>query len=738
MVSKLTFSWGLLILGLVATHATSAAEFPDVLPAPAKAAVTNSTEQGPPAIIDADKLTFDKATNMAVGSGNVTVRYRDAFLRADQVRLNTLTKEVWAEGNVRLNRAKQEWAAPFIYYNFQTRALKMDEARVKVSEAQVSCREIRAEGTNVFQFGKTTVTTCDYDHPHYRFEAKRAEVYPGDRVVLHDVVFRLGNVPMFWVPMMSIPLEGGFEPFTLDVGSDTQAGIFVLTRSRLKLNSHVTWTLLADERTRHGPGVGLQLDYKDKTNWFGMAQGYYTYDREPHQFYNGGNTNDIPYNRYRAVWQHKQFLNDRTDISANINKLSDQYVIDDFFHREYVRESEQQSMVSATKRGDQYMMSALVRPQLNRFWAEVERLPEGKWDVNRLRIFQTPVYYESSTSAGFYRNIEGDTGDPIYDGHSTRADTFHQLSSPQQFFGWLNLTPRAGFRYTYYGDTPDYGTVSNAAYRLVGNLGAETSFKLSRTWNGAKSKLFHIDGIRHIMEPFANYQWVPEPNVASQDLYQFDTPRSIMLSNNTALLVTRYLPFEFPAYNTTDFIDRQSAVRFGLRQRLQTRRDGKPWDLIELAVWDEYRAAQNPGQNPFSELFGTARVRPLDWLAAEGFVRYNWYTGQMDELNTAVHFNNGDRWSVGVGTRYLRGDSDVISGNIAYRLARGLTAVAYVRVDIMDGTWEEQNYMLRQETHDWFVDYGFRWRGQRTGPDDVTGYVALTLKAFPSFRIGTQ
>ena len=734
MTSKGKFLYVVLLFALCAGGTARAAEFSTALATPSSAPVT-APDQGPPAIIDADKLTFDKSTNMAFGEGNVTVSYRDAFLRADRVRLNTATKEIWAEGNVRLNRGKQEWISPSIYYNFETHSLKMEEARATISAAYLVTQDIRSEGTNVYHLGKTTISTCDYDDPHYRFEAKRAEIYPGNRVVLHNVTFRLGNVPVFWLPVMSVPMNGDFDPFSIDIGSSTEEGIFIKTRTRLKLDDHMIWSVLLNELTRHGPGVGLDLSYKDKTNMFGLVQSYYTYDRDPYQFYNAGTTNGIPDNRYRAGWAHKQFLANNLDLTVDVNKLSDQYVIDDFFHREFVHNSEPQSVVDATKRGDQYTLSLLVRPQFNRFYADVERLPEAKWSVNRLRIFKTPIYYEGSTSAGYYNNFEGDTGDPAYQGSSSRLDTFHQLVSPQKI-GWLNVVPRAGFRYTYYGDAPNYAAESNEVYRFVGNLGVETSFKLTRSWNGIENKQFHIDGLRHIMEPFANYQWVPEPNVASKDLYQFDSPRSILLSNGSPLLVTRYLPFEFPAYNTTDFIDKESAVRFGIRQRLQTRRDGKPWDLIELAIWDEYHATQNVGEKPFSELFSTLRIRPTDWVAAEAFIRYNWYTSQVDELNTAVHVNNGDRWTFGVGTRYLRSDSDIISGSVAYKLTRKLTAVAYVRVDIMDDTWEEQDYMLRQETHDWYIDYGFRWRGQRTGPDDKTVYFSITLKAFHSARIG--
>src|SRR5207244_664556 len=105
---------------------------------------------------------------------------------------------------------------------------------------------------------------------------------------------------------------------------------------------------------------------------------------------------------------------------------------------------------------------------------------------------------------------------------------------------------------------------------------------ISRTRTDVSSERFHIDGLRHILEPFADYQWVPTPNVRSNEVFQFDTIRSELLKNNDSLSVTRYSPLDFPANNSIDAIDGENVIRFGLRQKLQTQRDGHTWTLIDL------------------------------------------------------------------------------------------------------------------------------------------------------------
>ena len=50
---------------------------------------------------------------------------------------------------------------------------------------------------------------------------------------------------------------------------------------------------------------------------------------------------------------------------------------------------------------------------------------------------------------------------------------------------------------------------------------------------------------------------------------------------------------------------------------------------------------------------------------------------------------------------------------------------------MQDGEWEEQQYLLRQETHDWFINYGLRYRSQRTKEDEATFFVSVTLRSYP-------
>lgn len=709
-------------------------------------------EHGPAATIDAQEMNFDRPNNMAYAKGDVIIRYQDAVLHADKVRFNTSTKDVWAEGNVRLNRNDQEWVAPVLQYNFDTRELKADDVRGFFDPLFVAANHVSLVGSNHYTAPSATLTTCDYEEPHYHIKASRAEIYPDDRVVLFNCSLWLGNVPVFWLPVATFSLKGDSKPLSLTIGHNTRWGYYALTTTTLPLNRQVGLALHLDERTKRGLGEGADVRYRFDDVGEGLLRGYYLNDAEARDSSDPNAGKGLPTSRWLGEWQNKSVFPDDITLTLDLNKQSDQDVVRDFFPDDYRRNNEPASVIDVTKRGESYTLSAMVQPQLNSFFAEVERLPEVKLAVNRTRLFSSPIYYEGESSVGYYNNVAADTGDPLFRGSTARMDTFHQLVSPQLLFGWLSFVPRAGGRYTFYERAPDTASETNEVKRFVTSLGAETSFKLTRTWPDVENKRLGIDGLRHIVEPFANYAWVPTPNVLSNNLFQFDTVRSVVITTNIrfnaahtvvktnieTLVDSRYLPLEFPAFNDIDAIGRVDTLRFGLRQRLQTRHDGRPWDLIALTGWTDWHIERTSGENQFSDVFGTMEVRPTDWIALNSFTRYDPHDGVVRELNNDVRVSDTDQWSIGIGTRYLKDDSNLVSGSVTWRLARNWVAQVYERVDMQDGQWEEQDYVLRQETHDWFITYGFRYQSNRTKADDKSIFVSVTLKAFPGVKLSAN
>src|SRR4029453_1443428 len=96
-------------------------------------------------------------------------------------------------------------------------------------------------------------------------------------------------------------------------------------------------------------------------------------------------------------------LEDHTDFTdsingiANITKLSDQYVMQDFFQAEFRIAPVPDNVVALTKINPVFPLPGIERFQANDFFTTTERQPEVVLDIKRHALFGGPIFYEGET-----------------------------------------------------------------------------------------------------------------------------------------------------------------------------------------------------------------------------------------------------------------------------------------------------------------------------------------------------
>jgi hypothetical protein len=355
-----------------------------------------------------------------------------------------------------------------------------------------------------------------------------------------------------------------------------------------------------------------------------------------------------------------------------------------------------------------------------------------KFSAFRQQIGVTPLYYEGDSSLGYFRRRFVTNSAPDFE--AVRGDSYHQVVWPRTHFGWLNFTPRVGGRYTYYGETDGPGGGMNELHRGVFNTGAELSFKASRVWRGARSRMFEVDELRHILEPSLNYVFVPEPNRRPPELPQFDHELDSL----------RLLPIDFPDYNAIDSIDSRNVLRLGLRNKLQTIRRGEVDNLLNWAVYTDWRLDPTGTQTTFSDIFSDLDLRPRSWLTLNSQTRVDIHEAEMVESNHRVTVQPGNVWSVTLGHRFLRenpalgpeSENNLFTTSIYHRFNDNWGARISHHFESRDGRMEEQYYTLYRDLRSWTAALTFRLRDNRGSPDDFTVAATFSLKAFPRFGLG--
>jgi len=685
-----------------------------------------------------NSLVIDFAAGTVSYTNGLTVRYGDAVLTAKKMRLNHETKDVQAEGKVRLQQGNDVWYGERIEYNFKDRKILATEFKAGQPPFFIKGSALSGDQiNNVYVLADGIVTTDDYEKPGYRIKTKTLTIVPDDYIEATDAVLYFKDTPVFWFPKWRRNLKRHPNHWVFVPGYRTKYGAYLLTTYEWYWNERLSGAVHVDERTKRGVGVGPDVSYNLPGFGEGTAKYYYTHDKKPGSDERGPENDQ---DRQRAWFTHQGTLRTNLTIKSAVRYQSDSQIVRDFFETEYRGNTQPSTYVELNQLWSNWSLNLLTQPRVNDFQETVERLPDLKLTGLRQQIGPTPLFYESESSFGYFQrkfavvdtNLNVFTDPDRY--AATRGDTFHQILLPWTFFGWLNITPRAGGRFTYYGEASGPGANTVEEQRGVFNTGAEVSLKASRTWSGTRNKFWEIDGVRHIVMPAVNYVYVPRPGVSPQQLPQFDYE----------LASAQLLPILYPDYNSIDSIDSQNVLRLGLENKLQTKRREGLENFAHWSLYTDWRLKPREDQETFADLYSKLDLKPFSWLTLNSELNYGINQRQWDQVNHAATFSPNDSWSWSVGHRYLRDGAfygtnvgnNLLFSSVYLRMNPNWAARAIHYYDARENLVQSQSYSLYRDLRSWTVALTFRLLKDKGSAPDYGVALTFSPKAFPRYQLG--
>ena len=682
--------------------------------------------------------------NLVTATNGFYVKYGDTLLTSDSGTYDRDSGETKADGHVRIEMGDQMWLGEHINYNVKTRQMRSEQFRTGKPPVFAAGGNLQGDMSNkVYTARHVFVTTDDVSDPAIRIRASRIRMVPGQYIEAWNAVLFLDGVPAFYFPYYKRSLGLHPNEFNFAPGYRSAYGPYLLTTYTWWLNDTMNGVVHADYREKRGVGVGPDLNlHLGRWGEAGFKY-YYLHDEDSGVSLSTNNfpslSGPIPKNRQRVYfgWQATPATN--LNLKALVNYQTDPLLLHDFFEGDYTRNPQPNTFVEANKYWNNWSLDALTTPEVNNFFDQIERLPDVKLTGWRQQVLDTPVYYESESSVGYYRrmlaapnSLFAGTNGPGFDYSAARADTFQQLLLPWTFFGWLNVTPRAGGRFTYYShETGPFGTNYNETYRKIFNTGVDVSFKASRLWAGATNSLLDMDGLRHIVEPSASYAFVPRPSTLPPQLPQFDS----------ALPSPLLLPIQLPDYNDIDSIDSENVIRFGLRNTLQTKRDGEVQNLLDWNMLLDWRLHPTASQSTFNDLYSDLTFRPRSWLTLESQTRYDINNSLLNFAYHQLTFTPNEWWSWGIGHVYSRagfvdsGDN-LISSTMFLRVNDNWGFRATHDFNAMDGRLQDQFYTVYRDLRSWTGALTFRLTDNGNGSQDFTVAFSFSIKAHPRHGLG--
>lgn len=645
-----------------------------------------------------DENIYDQKTGEVLLRGNAQAIVGETEILADEIRYSMKQRVASAKGGVVLTTATQRLLAERLTYAVDTGIYSVDTLRVGQPPLFLSSK--RAFGSPGRILLRDAIATWSEPGP-WTPTLKAVEIdYESagkGRFRAHDARVGLGDVLPVKLPRFEYDLNSPLHSSaTLRGGYRGELGAFIGAGLRWPVSSG--WRIGGDVDLYSargiliGPGAAYSIDTRDGVRMTGrFSSGYINDvgDREKDVL-----GRPIPERRGYLTWEHMQRVNQSLSIDLALNYWKDSEVLRDFRRDQFVRVQTPDTTLEATYFLDNQAFTLLGRFQPNAFHSVQERLPELRWD---LLPVQLPLgwFGRGSTSIAVLRE-DPPGNSPNGTLRSDRLDLYFGLNRNFSQREWLGMTPVLGGRLTHYRRTQDEADRDHYT-RALGEVGLDTHIVASGVFD-YKNERWGIDGLRHIVRPYASYRFVPEADKGRRYVPRID--RDVFLPHLADIGIADPLHID-------DF-KRMNVLRIGLENRLQTRdRDYGSRDLARFTLANDFRFSRELGERAVAPTSMELALSPLSWLEASVYQSIETRDLSWQQTGASLTLRDADVWTLRFSAHHLKSEISEYAAEYGRRLNETFTAYGRWRYDARRGRWYEQAYDLGHNLGNaWHLRYG--------------------------------
>ncbi len=651
-----------------------------------------------PVVIDGDKVSYLHQNKKVVAEGNVMIKYEDIVISCDKAIYNAQDNIAKLIGNLKITSPKSILYADSGEYNFNAKKATIKDIRIESLPFYGGAKEAQRVSENKYILKGGYVTTCNLEKPHYRLVAKRIIVYPKRKIEAKSVTLYVGKIPIFYLPYYAQPINDKSFPVELSPGKSKDWGYYILSRYRYYFSNNNKGKILFDWYEDRGLGSGITHFIESKELGNLSLRLYYIEDK----IYDKQHISKYPKSsRYKGQFSYS-LHREGFSIVSEFNKFSDKDFMKDFFFREYENNPHPFSYILWDVDLGNSSLSMLVQKRANRFFDETEYLPKIEYNFYNQRISSYfPLYLASSTS---FSNLTKKRANSGIDDDSLRFHT-KNIFTLRTNIKHFDFNPYVGLYATYYSKN----IYSQDVERLAFTSGFSLSTKLYKIFD-VDFSLFgrKVSKMRHIITPILSYEYIHDPTVSKDNLFQFDT---------------------------IDELSRKDTITFTLENKLQAKNDEKVWDFLYFAPSLEYKLKQEGKGSYFDNLKMDLEIYPSERFSLNADSTYDFLDRAFKEANVDLNFKDSkDRFKASFGHRYARKDSSQSTLSFYYKISPKWEFRNYLRYEYKSGEFKEQQYVLRRDLHCWWMDLGLDVDEE----SNITIWVIFRVKAFPKVHIGFE
>ncbi|WP_460914057.1 putative LPS assembly protein LptD [Spirosoma areae] len=272
--------------------------------------------------------------------GEASVIYGDISLKAEYIRLNYLTDEVYAKGRYDSTTQKLigrpvfqdgegNYDAKEIRYNFKSKKGRIQGVITQQGEGNIRGQTVKKDAEDNLYIGKAIYTTCNLATPHFHINASKLKIIHNKQVVAGPFNLVINQIPL------PIGLPFGFFPFPKrkeigvsgiivpQYGEEPNGRGFYLRDGGYywAVSENLGLQFKGQIYSRGSWGVGLSSAYNKRYRFSGGVNLQFNRNRSGDRV----DTTQTPRNDFSFTWSHSPVPRGRGSFSANVNVSSNSY-----------------------------------------------------------------------------------------------------------------------------------------------------------------------------------------------------------------------------------------------------------------------------------------------------------------------------------------------------------------------------------------------------------------------------
>ncbi len=639
----------------------------------------------------ADSIVYDMNTKKMYLYNGSDVQYQKIKLKADLVDFDWTTMTLTSQGSTDsagnlqgtpvFSDDGKEYKAKKMKYNFKTKKGIVFEVLTQEGDAYIHSEVVKKNEFDEWYGQSSKYTTCDLDHPHFYFKAKRVKIVPNKVMVTGPANLWVGDVPTpLYLPFGIFPVKQGKRSGLVlpEYGQDAVYGFFLRNGGYYwAVNDYLGLKFLGQVGTNGTFGLGANAQYAWRYKFTGSLGFSYLRSRPTDPDLPGAKS----VNSYSVSWTHTQ---DPRSLPNSSFGASVQMQSADYYQASRVTDARllNTSFSSSVNYGHSFSGTPIslaigLRHQQNLLYRTIGfSLPTIHVGMSRVAPFKSKV---QSGSLKWYENIGIQYSFDFQNSLSTYDSTLFRASSldkfrfginqtinidaPLRVFKYLNITPSFNYQERTYFKGVDKFWDPDTVYVVRGDGRIDTlngQIKSDTVWRFNSARNFsanisigtkvvgifkfngkYLKAIRHIFTPTVSFSYSPdfgtdlwrynryvqgdaEGNLVKYSVFEPDAVYGVPGSGQVGQLSWNLVnSFEMKTYSKKDTVNHEQKV--GL------------FDQIGISGGYNF-IADSLRLQPFSLVVGAARIFNLINLSFNA--QFDPYT--VDSLNRRI---NTYEWS---------------------------------------------------------------------------------------------